>query len=870
METAFPRGGIKSHKKVNKVKDDDLFKVKQDKKVSKTKQKRNKRKKKQVEESTDDLVVVEPLSYKTLSTEMVILGCIETIKEYELKVILPGGSIGTVSIVNINNHYSNLLKSYTEDPKNVEDAVITLSGMFVVGQVVLCKVISTKYDAEKMKAEIKLSLDPKDVNGSLTHSCLYNGMILQAAVASIEDHGYVIDVGIEGVTSFLKYSNFTKNQDNQLVIGQLITCCIDIPKLSKGECIEDRTIILSLKTSLVDHSKVPENVNLTLHSLRPGMCLSAIVTDIQDNGLIVNCLDYKGCVYKDHLKSIWCKPSSYEIGQQVDGTVLYLHPISKHIYFSLHFNITPQKVKKMFGDYKIGSITEAKVTEIDKLIGVYFSIDDKIKALCTKKNLSDDDIENIGDKFLVGMTHKCRILGKNHIDKLLKISTKRSVVEKSYIPFEELKVGAIYKATVQKHVDNGMIVKLAHNVKGFIRKMDMSEICLNNPEKVFHPSSEVKCRILEIDDSKDPPSLLLTCKKTLVNSKLPILAKYEDAYPGMMVEGTIVLVKKTGLLVLFYNGVKGWITSRELSTEIIEYPEKVFHIGQVVKCCVLLCIPEQQIMKLTLKIEGKVPFGLKEMAKGNMFEVGNITDVKVSSVSDKGLDVIVLSHNIPAFLPVNHLSDNPANCKYLLHAYEIDEIIKDAVCFSTRGVLIVSKKSCFIQEAKSNKVAKQFSDFEEGIIVPAIVKGFATFGMFIETFNNVVGLVPLKRMLNEKVEEASKAGYVIHQSIMAKVITLDKTKERIVFSTKLNNCYLGNTEPSLDILENYLNEWMKIKEYYKKQTGMKKKLAKLEIGQVVNVTITEITDIGVLCKVQNDLPGVVIKEHLGGKFYIFK
>lgn len=867
MEKVFPRGGNKQHKKIHVTKNDDLFKIRQNPINFKAKKKSNKKPKRYHEETTDDdLIIIEPLSFKTLTTEMIVLGCIEAVREYELKVIFPGGSTGTVSIANVNSHYSNILKKYTDDPKNMEDVVITLPGMFTVGQIVLCKIISTRYDPEMMKTEIKLSLDPKDINGSLTASCLFNGMILQAAVASIEDHGYIIDVGIEGITSFLKYSNataFMKNQGGHLVVGQLINCCIDIPNLSKGENIERQILTLSIKNSIVDHTKVPENVNITLHSLRPGMNISATVIDIQDNGLIVSYLDYKGCVYKDHLKTIWCKPNSYKIGQQVEGTVLYLHPVSKLIYMNLHFNVSPQKIKNMFGDCKIGALIEAKVIEVDKLTGVYFSLDDKVKALCTKKNLSDDDIENIGEEFLIGSIHKCRIIGMNHIDKLLKVATKRSIVEKSYLPFEDLQVGAVYKAVIHKLVENGMIVKLAHNIKGFVRNIDMSEVCLSKPGKIFHPGSEVKCRILQIDDSKDPPSVLLTCKKMLVNSKLPILTKYEDAHPGLVVEGSIVLVKKSGLLVLFFNGVKGWISSREFSTEIIDYPEKVFHIGQVIKCCVLSCFPEQQTLKLSLKIAGKIPFGLKDMTEGNLFEVGKIMNVKVSNISNTGLDVIILSHNIPAFLPMNHLADDPFNCTHLFSTYEIDEVINEVVCFSTRGVLIVSKKNSFLKMAKSNNVVKNFSDFQIGMIIPAVVKNIASFGMFLETFNNIVGLVPLKMMLNEKIEQPCDAGYVIHQSVMAKVIHLDKEKERITLSTQLKDCYFGEVDPSLDLLVSHLEDWKKIKDYYERQTGLKKKLAKLEVGKLADITITQITDKGVLCKVYNDLPGLIIKEHLG-------
>jgi len=50
--------------------------------------------------------------------------------------------------------------------------------------------------------------------------------------------------------------------------------------------------------------------------------------------------------------------------------------------------------------------------------------------------------------------------------------------------------------------------------------------------------------------------LLLTHKKSLVSSKMPCVASYSDLQTGAVIEGCVVSIKQTGLVIAFYNNVK--------------------------------------------------------------------------------------------------------------------------------------------------------------------------------------------------------------------------------------------------------------------------------------------------------------------------
>ena len=55
---------------------------------------------------------------------------------------------------------------------------------------------------------------------------------------------------------------------------------------------------------------------------------------------------------------------------------------------------------------------------------------------------------------------------------------------------------------------------------------------------------------------KNRNGVYLTNKKSLVNSKLPILTSYDQLKVGLVTEGVIGTIKDNGVVVFFYGGMK--------------------------------------------------------------------------------------------------------------------------------------------------------------------------------------------------------------------------------------------------------------------------------------------------------------------------
>lgn len=108
-----------------------------------------------------------------------MLGCIEKISPYELRVSLPHQNIAYVPLNMISDEYTELvqqkLASNPIDPDQEED----LEKIFRLGQYVICRVIEsvTKQNKEKQSKRLHVSINPKDVCDQITPDHVVKGMV---------------------------------------------------------------------------------------------------------------------------------------------------------------------------------------------------------------------------------------------------------------------------------------------------------------------------------------------------------------------------------------------------------------------------------------------------------------------------------------------------------------------------------------------------------------------------------------------------------------------------------------------------------------------------------------------------------------------
>lgn len=314
---------------------------------------------------------VEHLNYKRLLPNTRLLVRVVSIRDLELVVALPNQLLGHIPIVNVSSHLTEELAQADDEDEDLP----TLTDLFQPGQLLTAMVVSlksavdarrtvsTRADEELSAARrVELTLDPSKVNDTITKIDLAPGYVLSAAVKSREDKGFVLDFGITGISSFLRFKDAP-----ELSVGQVLRCKI-VKLTDKG-----RTVTVSL-----DAADSVLTTAITVGALLPGLLISALITTVLPTGLNVKINGFfDGTIDLFHTGA--ATTSSFKIGQKVKARVLWALPTSDGLSFAL--SLLPTIVKSgadalsIVASHPVGTIIESvKVLAVDREWGLTCSL----------------------------------------------------------------------------------------------------------------------------------------------------------------------------------------------------------------------------------------------------------------------------------------------------------------------------------------------------------------------------------------------------------------------------------------------------------------------------------------------------------------
>lgn len=117
------------------------------------------------------------------------------------------------------------------------------------------------------------------------------------------------------------------------------------------------------------------------------------------------------------------------------------------------------------------------------------------------------------------------------------------------------------KGTIKSVSDTALFVNLTGKIDAVIWPNHFADIKLKQPARRFKPGASIKCKVLVLDAERK--RIALTAKRTLLDSDLPIVSKFEDARPGLVTHGVVFKVFDKHLMVEFYNNVKAMVPLKE-------------------------------------------------------------------------------------------------------------------------------------------------------------------------------------------------------------------------------------------------------------------------------------------------------------------
>ncbi|KAJ3186618.1 hypothetical protein HDU85_007438 [Gaertneriomyces sp. JEL0708] len=830
--------------------------------------------KKRKEETT----IAEQISFKRLTVGMSVLGCIKEINDLDMVIALPHQLNGYVSITDISDVISAQVEKAAADDESdaasnddAEDTSIPdLNDFFSIGQVVSCAISALEdttgstEDSDKGRRRVVLSLKPQQVNAGLSADDLVEGSLLPVTVASEEDHGYILSTGIEGVSGFLLKKNALKyiterNNGRPLKEGQWLQCAV--LKLDEAR----KTATYTLDPDHIAKAVIPNSQAIGFGNLKAGALVNAKVKKILENGIQLGFLGvlegtvdifHVGIAVKDAEADL---KEHFTVGQKLQARVVSVNATRKKIILSLLPHLLEAKpfTFPATTDVDVGTIVEDfVVARVDSGTGLYLEHQVYGYGYVHISRLTDGKIDKIEKKFKIGSKQKGRVLAFDYCDGLLQVTFQPSVLAQQFIRHDDIKPGMKVSGQIVKVDSYGVLVTLTSTIKALCPSTHLADVKLTNPEKKFKVGGTLKAQVLSVDPKNK--RVVLTSKKSLVNSELPRITSYLEAQVGQVSHGVITAVKDFGCLVTFYGNVKALAPLAELTESFVQHPSDLFSIGQVIKCRVISVDPAEEKMRVSFKTRGFEGAGSVDSV-----QIGELVEGRVISVVADKVLVELKPSLVRGFLEKAHISDHPSVAETLFSGLRDGLELKNMVVIEKdmrRNHVKVSMKGILVEEAKSTEGPRTFADFKTGMVFPGFVRNIREKNCYIGGIGDFTAVAHIQNISDRyvtNIEDFIKAG----QSVVACVTGLNNERRWLEVSLKHSDCVTPETAKRYEtvLLQSLFREQdlMQAWKLGKRKASLKGLADRIHIGAVVNGTVKSIMPYGAIVDLSEGVSGLI-------------
>ncbi|EED12897.1 rRNA biogenesis protein RRP5, putative [Talaromyces stipitatus ATCC 10500] len=789
------------------ISDEDIDMQDEGKKPATTKKSRKSKNKKSrdSEKKTKEGVRVEGLSFKRLTIGTMVLGQVTSINSHDIGLALPNNLTGYVPLTAISEVFDKKIENVlnaedeNEDDDSEEDS-LDPSDYFYVGQYLRAYVTSTGSSAveagtAKIKKKIELSLDPRQANTGLSESDLVEGAMVQASVASIEDHGCVMDIGLgkKGAKGFMASTD--EAIQSNIKEGAVLLCIVTGVNAS-------RTIFqLSSKLQTAASPKSVLKSAPTIQTFLPGTAAEILLTSVTETGLvgkIMGLLDATvDFVHSGANSGSFNLTTKYQLGAKIKARITCTFPAAEPFKVGasvleniLEWRRTPSTQE--VSSPSIGTILDARVTTVEPGLGLYVEFGSlKHLGFVHISRVADGTVESISAEqgaFKTGSTHKARIIGHNSVDNLYLLSFEKKVIDQPYIRLEDVPLGEVVKGKIEKLLIgpegiDGLILSIADGITGLVPSMHFADTVLQHPEKKFREGLAISARVLSVNLEKR--QMRLTLKKSLLNSDSAIWKDYNDIVPGQQSPGTLINIQPNGATVQFYGTVRGFLPVSEMSEAYIKDPSQHFRKGQVVNVHAI----SVDISSDKLVVSCKDPSTSSEAYREAFSEIRPGVSV-TGTVFEKSSDDLLLKldkYGVTARLSAVHLVDGDASKAASAFAkIRVGQKLSDLLVLEAKRVhrlIKVTHKPSLRKALKKNSLPSTFEELEVGTEVTGFVRGTTSHGVFVEFLGGLNGLLP-RRLVDDEHSNMPDFGFYPSQALTATIHQIDEDHRRFTLTMR--------------------------------------------------------------------------------------
>ncbi|PIP20958.1 MAG: 30S ribosomal protein S1 [Candidatus Omnitrophica bacterium CG23_combo_of_CG06-09_8_20_14_all_40_11] len=378
--------------------------------------------------------------------------------------------------------------------------------------------------------------------------------------------------------------------------------------------------------------------------------------------------------------------------------------------------------------------------------------------------------------------------------------------------------GTLVEGRPVKKVKGGFLIDVV-GIEGFLPTSLSSFRGLLDKNILNHP---FKFKIIKVNNLRH--SIILSHREAMQKAKEEAKEKlWQDLKVGGIYSGTVKAITDFGAFVDL-GGVDGLLYITDMSWSKISHPSEIVALADKIDVVILKLDKESGKVSLGLKqrfpdpwadIETKYNVGSKVKGK-----VVNILPYGVFVELEKGIEGLIHVSEISWTKKVNNLGEMFA--------------IQDTVEVQVLNIDKESRKiSLSLKQLEQNPWLEAEAKYPQGTKVQGKIRGFATYGVFVELDNSLEGMVHISDISWTRRVAHPQDIFKKGQKVEVVVLSVDSQNRRIALGLK-------QLEP---------NPWPEI-------------AAKYPLDTVIETEVVNVNDFGVFVKIDEDLEGLVYASEI--------
>ena len=352
---------------------------------------------------------------------------------------------------------------------------------------------------------------------------LQEGQVLQGVIKNITDYGAFVDLG--GVDGLLHVTDISWKRINH-----------PSEALQVGESVQVKVIKFNDETQRISLGikQLTEDPWLKVFERFPiGAKLSGIVTNITDYGSFVELEDgIEGLVHVSEMS--WTKKNVHpgkivSTSEKVEVMVLEIDVQKRRISLGIK-----QCIENPWENYKntkkIGDEIEGEVRNITEF-GLFVALTEDIDGLVHLSDLSwdgngDEHIKN----YIKGSVIQAKILDIDVDKERISLGIKQLTEDVAATEIDNIRKGSTVTCTIAEISENGLEVNIGDNLKGFIKKSDLSRERADQKTDRYGVGDKVDATVTNIDKKSRKVSLSIKARE--IEEEKKAMAEYGSSDSG--------------------------------------------------------------------------------------------------------------------------------------------------------------------------------------------------------------------------------------------------------------------------------------------------------------------------------------------------